>query len=63
MESLPRVPQPMGSGNYVPDLMFPPHSPVKKSGIFDYQEENSSQNYLRKECQGLRGGLREQLGS
>ena len=34
--TLSRVPQPMGSGSYVPHLMFPPHSAVKESRILDY---------------------------
>ena len=38
--TLSKVSQPMGSGSYVPHLMFSPHSPRKEIGIFDYQEEN-----------------------
>ena len=62
-ESLPTVPQPMGIGKYVPNLMFPPYSPVTERGIFNSQEENFSQNFLRTELQGPGSGLKEHLGS
>ena len=58
-ESLPRVPQPIGMGKYVSNLTFPPHSSVKESGLFEYQEEDSSQSDLRMELQRPKGGLRE----
>ena len=62
-ESSPRAPQPMGLGRYIPHLMFSPHSPVKESGIFNFQDRKSNPNFLRMELKGPQSGLREQLGS
>ena len=51
------------SGNYVHNLMFPPHFPVTENGIFNSQKGNSNQNFLRIELLGPWSGLRDKLGS
>ena len=58
-ESLPSLPQPIGACKNIPNLMFPSLSPVKESGIFNFQEGNSSQNFLTMELKGPRNGCTE----